>query len=248
MPPETFVDDFSAKQPIEQPPIPTQAKMPHDQTALVKSALADFRRSVEITRDVRFQANLRLARRQRSSSYIVSLLSLYVIALSLIPNVMSLHQYQSQILLGSSIILSVFVIFTSLIDGAQNFYHQGELLHQCARKVADVNHKLKNIDIDADPSAAMVTLKELQEDYRKALDDCPTNHDNVDFYAEQARKPHLFPSEYYWPWKFTRRTYLRVKVAFLTYSYIVPPLAAGLVVSLAVYRYVIIGSAPIDTH
>lgn len=120
---------------------------------LVQDAIDDFKRSVEITRDVRFQANLRLARRQRASSYIVSMLSLYVIGLSLIPNILTLAPYQNQILLGCSIILSVFVIFTSLIDGSQNFYHQGELLHQCARKVASLNHKLKNIDVDKDPDS-----------------------------------------------------------------------------------------------
>src|SRR5580692_570153 len=122
---------------------------------LIKDVIDDFRRSVEITRDVRFQANLRLVRRQRASSYIVSLLSLYVIGLSLIPNILSLQPYQSQILLACSIVLSVFVIFTSLIDGSQNFYHQRELLHQCARKIANINHRLKNIDVGADPNLAM---------------------------------------------------------------------------------------------
>jgi hypothetical protein len=116
---------------------------------VLKIALEDFRRSVEITRDVRFQANLRLSRRQRASSYLVSMLSLLVISLSLIPNIYDIQHYQAQLLLGCSIILSVFVIFTSLLDGSQNFYHQGELLHQCARRVAAVNHALKNIDVIA---------------------------------------------------------------------------------------------------
>ena len=100
-----------------------------DGNDVLHAALKDFKRSVEITRDVRFQANLRLASRQRNSSYMISLLSLFVIALSLLPNIITLEQYQSQILLACSIVLSVFVIFTSLIDGSQNFYHQGELLH-----------------------------------------------------------------------------------------------------------------------
>src|SRR5689334_12947089 len=102
----------------------------------LESAIRDFKRSVEITRDVRFQANLRLSGRQRGSAYIVSTLSLFVIALSLIPNVLQLQSFQSQILLACTIVLSVFVIFTSLIDSAQNFFHQGELLHQCARRIA----------------------------------------------------------------------------------------------------------------
>lgn len=66
-----------------------------DSTDVFHTALKDFKRSVEITRDVRFQANLRLAARQRNSSYMISLLSLFVIALSLLPNIIFLQQYQS---------------------------------------------------------------------------------------------------------------------------------------------------------
>src|ERR1700761_1803612 len=94
-----------------------------DRSDVLKDSLRDFKRSVEITRDVRFQANLRLSRRQKGSSYIVAMLSLYVIALSLLPNILYLDMAQTQVLLACSIVLSVFVIFTSLIDGAQNFFH-----------------------------------------------------------------------------------------------------------------------------
>src|SRR5690349_15374352 len=76
----------------------------------LEQAIRDFKRSVEITRDVRFQANLRLSGRQRGSAYIVSSLSLFVIALSLIPNILQLQPFQNQILLACSIVLSVFVI------------------------------------------------------------------------------------------------------------------------------------------
>src|SRR5260370_23292989 len=110
---------------------------------IIEEALRDFKRSVEITRDVRFQANLRLGKRQVASSYIISILSLYVISLSLVPNILLLKPYQNQILLACSIVLSVFIIFTSLLDSSQNFFHKGELLHSCARKVATINHQLK---------------------------------------------------------------------------------------------------------
>jgi hypothetical protein len=72
--------------------------MSHEQAhtkTVLETALADFKRSAEITRDVRFQANLRLSGRQRGSAYIVSLLSLYVISLWLIPNIVELKPFQS---------------------------------------------------------------------------------------------------------------------------------------------------------
>lgn len=178
---------------------------------LLKASIKNFKKSVEITRDVRFQANLRLGIRQRASSYVVSILSLYVIAISLIPNILELKQFQNQILLAYSVVLSVFVIFTSLIDGAQNFYYQGELLHECARKVATIHHKLKNIDVDADSTLAKSVLETLQEEYARALDECPINHDNVDFFAEIVRKPHLFPDQYDKKWKTWIKSWFSVK-------------------------------------
>lgn len=218
-----------------------------DHDNVLETALREFKRSVEITRDVRFQANLRLAVRQRVSSYMVSFLSLYVIGLSLIPNILPLQQYQNQILLSSSIILSVFVIFTSLIDGAQNFYHQGELLHQCARKVATVYHKLKNIDPSANAEEAKSQLESLQAEYRTALDDCPINHANVDFIREMARKPHLFPVDYGSDKHGLKRFWYRCYAVVGPHTWMSLHLVAILVVSFVVYRFVLTAStAPMN--
>jgi hypothetical protein len=71
------------------------------------------------------------------------------------------------------VVLSVFVIFTSLIDSAQNFFHQGELLQQCARKIATIHHELKNIDVAKDAEQAKATLVNLEKRYQLALDECP---------------------------------------------------------------------------
>lgn len=192
---------------------PDPRPAPDSPNFVVENSIYEFKRGVEITRDVRFQANLRLSARQRLSAYVVSTLSLFVIALSLLPNIIELKPFQSQILLGCSVVLSVFVIFTSLIDGAQNFFHQGELLHQCARKIAIVSYELKNIDVAKDPDEARKTLIELERKYQSALDECPINHENVDYYKEKVTKPHLFPEVY--NGKFKRATRARYWIMYL---------------------------------
>ena len=207
-------------------------------TEILQKSLEDFKRSVEITRDVRFQANLRLSSRQRRSSYFVSMLSLYVIGISLIPNVLSLIRYQNQILLSCSIILSVFVIFTSLIDGSQNFYHRGELLHQCARKIADIHRKLKNIDVDASPSTALDQLKSLQDKYQAALDECPTNHDNVDYWKEISWKPYLFPEHYKNKCPHLIKSYYNLKAWFFGNFWMFWPIFAVIAVSFVIVFFI----------
>lgn len=212
-----------------------------------RAALNDFKRSAEITRDVRFQANLRLAARQRKSSYMISLLSLFVIAISLLPNIISLQEYQSQILLACSIVLSVFVIFTSLIDGSQNFYHQGELLHQCGRKVATIHHELKTIDPNGDEEKSRAQLAELQEKYRIALDECPINHENVDFIKEQARKPHLFPANFSkHSWIKNMQVCRKNLHAFIGANFwMTLHLLAMFGIGVIVYQFVLAGSVPL---
>lgn len=217
----------------------SQPKKAQSSEEVFQTALADFRRSVEITRDVRFQANLRLGQRQRGSAYIVSLLSLYVIFLSLLPNIFELDVFQTQLLLSFSIVLSVFVIFTSLIDGAQNFYHQGELLHQCARKLATIYHESKLIDYDKDPVGANATLKSLQDRYRHALDECPINHDNMDFFEEMATKPYLFTKYYNPKLKLTFVIWNKVKSTVMRRSWMIMHLAAFASITLATYVFVI---------
>jgi hypothetical protein len=202
-------------------------------------AIGDFQRSVEITRDVRFQAAIRLTARHTASAYVVSILSLFVIGLSVIPNVYALEAYQSQILLGSSIVLSAFVIFTSLIDGAKNFYHQGELLHACARKVATVYHELKNVDPIEENAKNWEILRGLQEEYRAALDDCPVNHANVDFLKVQSRKPPLFQNDYSWGWEWGEARFKRVLCFVGCWAWILPHVIALAVVSFIVYQFIL---------
>lgn len=215
---------------------------------VLHTAVKDFKRSVEITRDVRFQANLRLAARQRNSSYLISLLSLFVIALSLLPNIIALQTYQSQILLACSVVLSAFIIFTSLIDGSQNFYHQGELLHQCARRVATVHHELKNLDPQNDYANAKTRLTELQEQYRQALDDCPINHENVDFIKEQSYKPHHFPTNFSnnHRIKIFQIQFKKVQAFVLSHLWMALHLIALVGVCMIVYEFVLLGSSPVS--
>lgn len=218
-----------------------------NESDVLHTALKDFKRSVEITRDVRFQANLRLAARQRNSSYLISLLSLFVIALSLLPNIIALQPYQSQILLACSVVISAFVIFTSLIDGSQNFYHQGELLHQCARRVATVHHELKNLDPENDFEHAKLRLTQLQEQYRQALDDCPINHENVDFIKEQSYKPYHFPQNFS-DHKIVRLLQIQLKKVqafILSHLWMGLHLIALIGVCVIVYKFVLLGSSPV---
>ena len=181
----------------------------------------DLKRRVEITRDARFQANLRLERRNKSSYMIIALLSLFVIVLSLVPNVYSLTLAASQALLALSIVNSVFVIITTFLEASGNFVHRGEQLHKSARKVATVFNKL--MLLGPDERREKQKILELQKEYQEALDECPFNHDNMDYDLIKATKPKLFGDRIYQgrgQWLVVRWRLLRYKIA--EYTWLIP--------------------------
>jgi len=168
---------------------------PDDEGAASLEPFEDLKRRVEITRDARFQANLRLERRQKSSYFLTSVLSLFVIVLSLIPNIYSLNQASAQTLLALTIVNSVFIIITTFLEASGNFIHKGEQLHRSARKIAAVFNRLMLLD-EAE-RCEKEKIRNLQIEYQDSLDDCPFNHDNIDYDKVKATKPSLFKGRIY---------------------------------------------------
>ncbi len=174
----------------------------------------DLKRRVEITRDARFQANLRLERRNKASYLVIAILSLFVIILSLVPNIYQLSPAGTQALLALSIINSVFIIITTFLEASGNFVHRGEQLHRSARKVAAVFNRLMLLSPDERRDQARIQT--LQSEYQSALDDCPFNHDNVDYDLIKATKPSLFKGRIYQgrgEWLVVQWRYLKYRVS-----------------------------------
>jgi hypothetical protein len=213
----------------------TQSEPTTDQKKVVSdSPFQDLKRRVEITRDARFQSNLRLERRNKSSYFIIALLSLFVIVLSLVPNIYELSPAGTQALLALSIINSVFVIITTFLEASGNFVHRGEQLHRSARKIAKVFNELMLLT----PSERndKDRIQALQRDYQSALDDCPFNHENMDYDLIKATKPSLFEGRIYRgnaDWIFIRWRLLRYRIS--EYMWLAPHLIVFATTIIALY-------------
>lgn len=194
----------------------------------------DLKRRVEITRDTRFQSNLRLERRNKTSYFVISVLSLMVIVLSLFPNIYRMSEAGTQAFLALTIINSVFVIITTFLEASGNFVHRGEQLHRSARKVATVFNKLMLLTIDEREDKE--TIHELQKEYQIALDGCPFNHDNIDYFLIKTTKPSLFKGQIY-QGKGSEliRTLRRILYKFLEYSWLTPHFVVFVLTLFVVY-------------
>lgn len=205
---------------------------------------SDLKRRVEITRDARFQANLRLERRQKSSYFAISILSLFVIVLSLIPNIFSLSEQEAQALLALTIVNSVFVIITTFLEASGNFVHKGEQLHRSARQIAKVFNQLMLLT----PAERVDSRKihDLQEKYQEALDDCLFNHDNLDYDLIKTTKPYLFSGRIYsGRFGFLVNVYRKVVYRLTEYSWLLPH-AALVFASMAVVYWITVGGGFVE--
>ena len=194
--------------------------------------ISELKRKAQITKDSRFQAHLRLERRSYFSPYLTALLSLYVIAISFYPTIIALCPRETNILLASTIVLSVFIIILSLYESSRNFYHKGKVLHENAVKLGSV---INGLDVlRPDDTGFSQKLKELTDKYDNALIDCPENHDNVDYHRVILLKYWLFEKHY--PscassrWLYRRWLYLRVFVS--EYAWMILPLSTVISVSV----------------
>ncbi len=207
--------------------------------AHIEEQIVNLRRSIEITKDARFHANRRLSNRHKNSAYMISILSTGVILLSLIPNFWVLTQPQVQILLTSSIMLSVFIIFTSLLDSSSNFYYRAEVLHHCARKLHKVFYDSQ--DINPDSPDARNELAKLRQKYEDILADCSVNHDGIDYMRVRIGKPRLFSEHYsanpiaYYP----QRGLDFIMYQFALVRWTIPHLIVGAIVTIVVSRFIL---------
>src|SRR5271170_2783329 len=76
-----------------------------------------LRRRIHATRTIRFRSHVRLERRHKLSSYVIALLSMFVIAISVMPNIFLLDARQDQVLLACTIVVSTFIICLVLTEG-----------------------------------------------------------------------------------------------------------------------------------
>jgi hypothetical protein len=112
----------------------------------------------------------------------ISLLSLYVIAISLL--VLVFNETLSDILIKSfsvtSIILSIFIVILTLLESGQAHQAKAHELHQCALDALSIYNKLQSDEI-SEPEARQL--------YDYILQKYTVNHDDIDYLAVKLLSP-----------------------------------------------------------
>jgi hypothetical protein len=146
-----------------------------------------LRRRIHATRTIRFRSHIRLERRHKLSSYVIALLSMFVIAISVMPNIFLLDTRQDQVLLACTIVVSTFIICLVLTEGSQSFYHKACVLHENARKLNELS-----FDLTLEVSPSLERMREITNSYNDILQECPLNHAHCDYLWVKAKHPEQF--------------------------------------------------------
>jgi hypothetical protein len=187
------------------------------------------------TKTIRFAAASRLKRRKSLSYYFTSILSLYVIALSLLPNIFQLSARQAQFLLAVTVVISTFIIILSLTEGAEDFSAKAETLRSSAREIQDITFQLSSIRGSSEVESKVI---ELMGAYQKILHDCPSDHSDGDYRLIRSRQPNLFygylETESKWR-KFTKRLVNRIISLMSEFAWLIFPMTISISSSVLVY-------------
>ncbi|MCL6754614.1 SLATT domain-containing protein [Nostoc sp. CCCryo 231-06] len=146
-----------------------------------------------ITKGSRFNAARRLNNKYQFSLNSISILSVYGIAIPIIQGIVRNPQCQkiNEIYNAISLILSVFTLAISLLEGAKNYQIKAEKLHKNAVEISSLQRELEYLMISKSGEADFLQkLGDISVKYEHLIERCPENHEpeDYDFFMAQNRK------------------------------------------------------------
>ena len=171
----------------------------------------------------RFNASRRLNNQYKLSALSISVLSIFGIGTPIIQNYIDSSQCYNADKLYSlvSILLSIFILVLSLLEGAKNYQIKAEKLHNNAVEMSIVlneisflaDYKLKICMSDKSKEDVVMQIKKYNKEYNALIKQCPENHDSDDFLLFKAQNHKDF--EKGWLWSKRILIWLRIKYYWL---------------------------------
>ena len=141
----------------------------------------EFRKRLWVTKGCRFGANRRLSLKHQISTFTLSLLSVYVIAVSLFGLVFA-ADFENAIITTinlSAVVVSLFILTLSNVESGKGYQLKAAMLLKSAQKISELYNELEFQNCTEQISNE--SLYKLNSEYDKIISDIPENHDEVDF-------------------------------------------------------------------
>lgn len=130
------------------------------------------------TKSARFNAHHRLEGRHRLSIFATSLLSCYLVGVSLYQLVFdsSLTPTGIKLLSVTNIVVSVFLIMITLVEAARNYGSEAERMRENALEISALYNSFQALEL----TEADAQRQKFAADYSKLLEKAQLNHEDID--------------------------------------------------------------------
>ena len=153
---------------------------------------AELRRRMGVTSGSRFNAARRLSAVDRSFNLVLSLVSVAIIALTVVQYIYEISNDSNRLIALFTIAASVaLLVLTNLNTGNQNMV-LSEQLHRCALEVNEVSRRLDAALLENDESISSQCARE----YSEILQKYSVNHEKVDYIEHKLHRRDEFAAEY----------------------------------------------------
>lgn len=151
--------------------------------------VAELSRSMRVTAGCRFSAARRMTDHDRKLTRLTAFTSAYVILLTFVPYVWMVGENVKAILDISIVVLSVVILVSSLLQYSSGEIVNAEQHHRCA---LEINELYRALHFFPSP-VSEDDLKKTSEKYNAVLQKYSINHDDIDYFSYQLKKPDDFP-------------------------------------------------------
>jgi len=206
---------------------------PQDLAAYTQELL----RKLWTTKGVRFESSRRLEKMHALSGVTTAILSVYVIAVTVLQLVTRQETTAMRYLFPLvTIVAPVFILVLEAYEGGKQYRVRADRMHMSAHRVQALH-----ADLQLAAASGAVPLPELSRvnhEYQEILRDFTAQHDNVDyFYFRSLNLKDFSPASPYeaFRWKMKGRLFHYTKIGMLPFTLIVAPgsLLAVAIISLA---------------
>lgn len=136
------------------------------------------------TKGSRFNAVRRLNKKNQWSIASISILSVYGISIPIIQSNMDstqcpqVNSWYNLI----AILLSIFILVLSLLEGSQNYQVRAERLHKNAMEISELHSKLDYLSrCQSQDKRLSSKLEKIAMEYENLVSNCPENHEIDDY-------------------------------------------------------------------
>lgn len=162
------------------------------ETIKVDKYLDKYKHSMSITIGVSFIAGNKLSKKAKISNWTISILSLFVIIIGVLPLIFDISELKTKLLLSISIFLSIFILILNNSESSNNYERRSENFLIRARSLQKMFYNLEYLINFSKINE--YEFNRIKSEYNDIIDLFPEDPSKLDFQYFRTQNPRKFHS------------------------------------------------------